>query len=139
MNAGKIAGSDMRAIEGVRRRFERWRRGRSAGSRIPKPLWAAAVELADSCGVHPIARALRLDYYSLKKRVEVMKRGPRRAPASSAHKASFLELPAPTGIGVPECVLELENAEGAKMRIHWKGGEAPDLATLSQSFWESQS
>ena len=139
MSAGKIVRSDMRAIEGVRRRFERWRRHRSVGSRIPEPLWAAAVELADSCGVHPIARALRLDYYSLKKRVEANKRGPRQASASSAHKASFLELPAPPGIGVPECVLELENAEGAKMRIHWKGGEAPDLATLSRSLWESQS
>jgi hypothetical protein len=31
--------------------------------------------------------------------------------------------------------LELENASGAKMRIHLQGPETPDLASLSQSFW----
>jgi hypothetical protein len=32
--------------------------------------------------------------------------------------------------------LELEDASGAKMRIHLHGAEAPDLTTLSRSFWD---
>lgn len=136
---GKRLGSHVRSIEGVRRRFERWRRTRSVGARIPEPLWAAAVKLADSCGVHPTARELGLDYYCLKKRVKIQQRASRRAPPSKSLGASFLELPAAPGIGSSECVLELESAEGAKMRIRWKSGEAPDLASLSRSFWESQS
>jgi hypothetical protein len=34
--------------------------------------------------------------------------------------------------------MELENAAGAKMRVHLKGMASPDLAALSQSFWNSQ-
>jgi hypothetical protein len=29
----------------------------------------------------------------------------------------------------------MEDAGGAKMRVHWKGFAAPDLAALSRSFW----
>lgn len=38
-------------LEGVRRRFDVWRRGRKVRSRIPKPLWAAAVKIAGRYGV----------------------------------------------------------------------------------------
>ena len=48
---------------------------------------------------------------------------------------AFLELAAPVATGSGECILELENADGAKMRVHLKGVEAPDLAALSRSFW----
>jgi hypothetical protein len=35
--------------------------------------------------------------------------------------------------------MELEDAGGAKLRVHLKGFETPDLAALSRSFWQSQS
>ncbi len=56
-------------LAGVRRRIERWRRTRKARSRIPEPLWASAVEVARTHGIHLAAKALRLSYYALKKRV----------------------------------------------------------------------
>ena len=56
-------------LEGLRRRFEHWRRTHRARSRIPDSLWAAAVKMAGMYGLHRTARALRLDYYALKKRV----------------------------------------------------------------------
>jgi hypothetical protein len=31
-----------------------------------------------------------------------------------------------------------EDAAGAKMRVHLKGVEAPDVVALSRSFWEAQ-
>jgi len=40
--------------------------------------------------------------------------------------------------GWPECIIELENPRGAKMRIHLQGAVAPDMATLSRSFWGIQ-
>ena len=49
--------------------------------------------------------------------------------------ATFLELAPPVSDGVGECILELEDPGGAKMRVHVKGVEAPDLAALSRSFW----
>ena len=57
-------------LEGLRRRFEDWRRTRKVRSRIPEPLWASAVKLAGRYGIHRTAKALRVDYYALKKRVE---------------------------------------------------------------------
>ncbi len=53
----------------VQRRFDDWRRSRSLGTRIPQALWQEAVQLAMILGVHRTAASLRLDYYSLQKRV----------------------------------------------------------------------
>jgi len=57
-------------LKGIQRRFERWRRTHRVRSRISDSLWAAAVKVAGTYGIHRTARALRVDYYSLKKRVE---------------------------------------------------------------------
>ena len=130
----KKAGGVPARFESARRRFERWRRARKVGSRIPDPLWAAAVKLADTYGIHPTAKVLRLDYYCLKKRLK-QKSASRPTRVASARAATFVELPAPARMNMPECILELEDAEGAKMRIQIKGIEAPDLAALSRSLW----
>jgi len=96
------------------------------------------VKLAGRYGIHRTAKALRVDYYALKKRVEgttaVISS---KAPAATA-ETKFLELPAAAWSGSGECTLELEDAVGAKLRVHLKGVEAPDLAALSRSFWQSE-
>jgi hypothetical protein len=102
------------------------------GKRIPESLWGLAVELATSCGVHRTSKALGLDYYSLKKRIELSASGDRlRSPRATP----FVELTVPAKSSGSECVLELEDASGAKMRVHLKGVETPDLAALSRAFW----
>jgi hypothetical protein len=125
-------------LEGLRQRFEDWRRTRKVRTRIPDPLWASAVKLAARYGIHRTAKVLRVNYYALKKRVE-------GAPATIASKApaevvrgQFLELPAAAWTGSGECTLELEDTSGAKLRVHLKGFEAPDLAALSRSFWQNE-
>jgi hypothetical protein len=126
-------------LEELGRRFERWRRTRKVRTRIPDRLWGSAVKLAGRYGIHRTARVLRVDYYALKKRVE----GKAAATASNVpggpDGAAFLELPAAAWVGAGECTLELEDASGAKLRVHLKGFEAPDLAGLSRSFWQSES
>jgi len=119
-------------LQAARRRFEHWRRTRKVGSRIPRPLWAHAVKLAQSYGIHPTAKALGLDYSALKKHVESASPSP---VAASAKPVTFVELAAPSGLGMPECILELEDVEGSKMRLHFKGIDVPDLAALSRSLW----
>ena len=132
-------------LEGVKRRFERWRRTHKTRRRIPDRLWAAAVRAAGTCGLHRTSKALRLDYYSLKERVEQQATAT-SDPAEGTGVATFLELAPPAEHGsavVPasacECTLELEDADGAKMRVHLKGVAAPDLAALSRSFWNPAS
>ena len=137
----KKAGDLSVGLEGVQRRFERWRRTRRVRSRVPESLWDTAVKMARVCGVHRTARALRVDYYSLRKRVEQEAATTPGAPEAGAG-ATFLELAPPADhgfaavpVGCCECTLELENVGGAKMRVHLKGVQAPDLAALSRSFW----
>ena len=132
----------------LRRRFEEWRRTRKVRSRIPEPLWAAAVKLAKKHGHHRTAKALRVNYYALKERVEeAVAIGASDIGASNTPKGdatTFLELAA-----VPpmpsmradscECTLELENAAGTKMRVHLSGVATPDLVALSRSFYQGES
>ena len=132
-------------LERLQQRFEHSRRTRKARSHIPSRLWAAAVTMATTYGVNRTARALRLDYYSLKKRVEQavgadhgFAVAPAGVPEGSA-AATFLELAPLAPTSMCDCTVELENANGIKMRVHLKSFEAPDLAALSQSFWNHQS
>jgi len=132
-------------LEGTCRRFDRWRQTRKGGSRIPETLWALAVKAADKFGLNRTAQVLRLDYYALKKRVEAA--GSLHGNAFPRHPdekamsvdgpatATFVELASPASGGSRECILELEDPGGAKMRVHVKGAEAPDLAALTRSFW----
>ncbi len=69
MDTRKTRGLPAR-LERLQQRFEHSRRTGKARSHIPSRLWAAAVTMATTYGVNRTARALRLDYYSLKKRVE---------------------------------------------------------------------
>ena len=126
-------------LERLRRRFERWRRAREVRGRIPEALWTAAVKLAAEYGTHRTARALRVDYYALKKRIEGTPAVTASEPAGEAVGATFLEVPPPVWAGSGECTLELEDAGGARLRVHLKGFGAPDLAALSRSFWQSES
>jgi hypothetical protein len=68
-------------LENVRQRFEQWRQTRQGHARIPDPLWAAAVKAVGAHGLCRTVRALRLDYYSLKERVE-QQTGTVRVPAT---------------------------------------------------------
>ena len=122
-------------FEQVDERFKRWRRTRTRGTPIPEALWASAVGLARAQGLNRIARALRLDYYDLKKRLQCAA-GP--ACARQA-QPTFVELLTPRAEGGGcECLVELENARGAKMRIQIKGGDmVGSLASLSSSFWSA--
>jgi hypothetical protein len=123
-----------RRLEGVRRRIERWRQTRKVRSRIPDRLWTAAVQMARAYGVNRTAQTLRLDYYGLKKRVE--QKTIVAANATEAKSTSrFVELAPFSSAGPCECSLELENVGGAKMRIQLKSITMPDLAAISQTFW----
>ena len=98
--------------------------------------------MANAYGMNRTARALRLNYYGLKKRVEQQAVGTVGASetkdTATKGSARFIELAPFSSAGSCECLLELENVGGAKMRIQLKGIVMPDLAALSQSFWNRQ-
>ena len=115
---------------GLRRaavRIEDWRRTRTKRV-VPAELWRLAVELAGRHGLSPTARALRLDYYSLKSRLG-------RPGSAIVPKASFVELVASAPAVARECLVEFENGAGAKMRVHLKGDGVAEVATLERVFF----
>ena len=124
-------------LEAGRRRFERWRRTRRGHSRIPEPPWTSAAKLAGAYGLCRTARTFGLDYNARKRRVASA--DPHNSPGGKAAAqktgTAFVELVTPQPAGLPECLVELERPDGAKMRIHLKSVEAPDLAAMSRSFW----
>ena len=89
-------------------------------------------------GLSLTARVLRLDYQGLKVRLEASRSGGGDEASGGRHQLSFVEIPpltaAPTS---PECLIEIENASGAKMRIQVKGMSDLDLSDLTRSFTES--
>lgn len=57
-------------IDDLQKRFDAWRKSHKPRTRISGRLWDAAVKAAQRHGLHRIARALHLDYYALKKRLD---------------------------------------------------------------------
>jgi hypothetical protein len=120
-------------IEQVRTRFEDWRQRRKGKARIPDELWSAAVEVARRDGINQTATALHLDGGKLKRRMTATGPVPdRRMPPA------FVEMMVPQAVGGSECTIELEGRNG-KLRIHWKGATAADLAGLSRALWDAAS
>ncbi len=122
------------------------------------------MKLVGRYGLCRTARTLRVDYYSLKKRVEAASAAEGGRPTAttadqrSASKsgrcmvggqalsfagpeegtrATFVELPSPAHPS-GECVWEWESAAGTKMRVHLKGVAMPDLTALARSFWDQR-
>ena len=117
----------------VQRRFERWRGRRALGTRIPEDLWQAAVDVGREHGVSKTARALSLDYYRLKERLEsATEEGPSVTPSNGR---SFVEIPLSAPVARPECVLELTGAHGARLRLELKGAAPAQVQTLARTFW----
>ena len=121
------------ACSRVQQKLTHWRQRHRRGARIPEALWREAAKLASAYGINRIARALRLDYYSLQKRAAAAARSGVRIP-------EFVEL-LPGGIPAsrPECLIEIEDPGGAKLRIHLQGAEFPDIAALTRGFREGGS
>ncbi len=111
--------------------IEQWRRTRPHRMPMPESLWTLAVNIARRLGLAPVARFLRLDYYSLKERIE----GVERHSSATVAKPTFIELPPLHVSPVSECTIELEHPRGRKMRIHIKGAPMPDVTALSRTLW----
>ncbi len=125
------------SLEQLKQRFICWRESRKQGERIPQALWAAAVGEAKQYGVYQVARALRLDYTCLKRLA-----GPGGREKSPAKiDTEFVELfAAPASKAPPscECIVELHNVRGAKMRVELNGAGLAGLASLCSSFWSAR-
>ena len=119
-------------LEQLRRRFEEFRNTRPGHARLPEALWAEAAELAKRYGVNPTARALRLEYGGLRKRVENRDQAKRKRAAATP--PSFMEFVAPGARAVTNCTVEVESAQGGKLRLELKAVATTELVSLIRAF-----
>ena len=121
------------AIVQLQRQLDQFRSTQPQRTKLPEPLWQAAVELARQHGIYPVAHPLRLDYMGLKRRlggVPTLRR--------KASKPTFVELTEPHAVPLAEYAMDLECSSGRKMRIQWKASGPPDWVSLLRAWREME-
>ena len=142
-----------RSLQELVEGFRRWRESRRRGERIPLSLWDEAVQMCQEHASKRVAYRLRVAPASLMRHLE---RAERIAPKRSALATEFVEIFMPStpactaeasipdvpavpepGAGFTpraspahECVVEMENGQGVKMRVQLNGLGLAQLGTL---------
>lgn len=125
-------GAISQSLRELRERFERWREKRQKQGQVPEELWKAAVRVAQENAVSRVSRELGLDYRKLKMRVE---KGVAAQGINRNLSSEFIELDI-SGLSIVglECVVELEEVNGAKMKMHLKNVTGISPAELVKAF-----
>ena len=109
------------SIEEVEQQFRQWRETRTQRSPIPKYLWAGAVRLAQEYSICRIAKALRLDYNTLKR--HVLADGTENPPQAESSPC-FVEFELSSSPPITECRVEIEDRDGAKLKMQQRSCHA---------------
>lgn len=114
----------------LREQIESWRKTRAKPGRMAEDLWRAAAKLAGRHGINLVARALRLDYYSLKSWIDGSGHG--KAARATRRAPAFVEV-RPASFAPSLCVLEIEEPRGAKLTVRLSS--ALDVVAVAEAFW----
>ena len=122
------------SLSEVKEQFKIWRRTRKSPRPIPEQLWQAAVSLTATHSISQISKELVVDYSSLKRRVAAKNKSTavRRGPPG------FIELKIEPPVAVSECIFEIEDHHGAKMRMHIRGKTEFEPLELAKAFWSKR-
>jgi len=124
-------------LEVVTEHYERWRRNKKKGERIPEPLWVEAIELVSDYPFSRVCRALHLCATDLKRHQAALSAG--KELTVSGSERSFVEIdPAvvdqamrPGGMPV---LMELERPDGLRLRM--QPANSTDMLALMARFME---
>jgi hypothetical protein len=124
------------------KQIQLWRQTRQKRSPMPEELWREATRLAQSHGVSPVCRHLKLGYQRLQKRVEACEAEPPKGPpaitAAATAPTGFVELSAAQlleGTAAPssqQTVIELSEPEGTRLTVRLAAGQPLDVLGLIQ-------
>ena len=145
---------DTQRLQELAEGFKRWRESRVRGEHIPAALWDQAVQMCREHAPGRVAYRLRVALASL---IRHMERADRSVPKLGALGTDFVEVlisstPEPTAEvsrpdvpampelravlkpiaspPSPECVVEMHNAQGVKVRVQLNGLGLGQFATL---------
>ncbi len=122
------------ALVHLTQQFAQWRQSRTPPrGRIPKPLWAQAVNLSQVLPCARVAKQLGLTPQALKRRREATGRALVPPPPSSPPFVEVQALPWRT----PATEVEVQRADGTRLRITYSEA-APLLVPLLQTFLEAR-
>ena len=122
------------SLSEVKEQFKTWRKTRKNPRPIPDNLWVAAVSLTANHSISQISKELVVDYSALKKRMLIKKKD----SAASMSPPGFIELNLEPPAAASECVVEMQDILGAKMRMHFRGKTDFDLLELAKTFWRKK-
>ena len=121
------------SLEGLQQEFNNWRQKRQKRGRIPEELWDGAIRAVQENPPGRVSRVLGLSYQQLKRRIQ----------AGAAHRANrnraskFVELNiGQLSLAGVECVVEVEEANGAKMKVQIKNANGFTPVELVRAFLE---
>ena len=118
-------------LDAVRQRFEKWRRERKRGTKIPQSLWQAAVRLSDWHSVGEIARVLGLHYGRLKQRIGNFNGESVPQAVEGMEFVSVGVMPAGQSN-----VVELEDGRGKRLKVHLMGAGTGAVIEVAKALWE---
>ena len=113
----------------VQKRFETWRKTRKKRTPIPKELWEAAIALLPDHTPYEISKALSINFSRLEKQIL----SARREQPIIKHP-SFIELDIGRNNSTGECIVEVENRAGSKMKLYFKNKPSLDLMEFGKAF-----
>jgi hypothetical protein len=122
------------SLSEVKEQFKIWRRTRNSPRPIPEELWQAAVGLTATHSISQVSKELVLDYNALKRRVPTKN----KTTATKISSPGFIELELEPPAAVSDCIVEMQDNFGAKMRMHFRGKPDCDLLELTKAFWSKQ-
>ena len=122
------------SLSQVKEQFKTWRQTRKSLRPIPAELWAAAAGLTAKYSISQISKELALDYTSLKNRVALKK----KTSVAKMSPADFIEVSLEPPAVVSECIVEMQDRLGSKMRMHFRGKTDFDLLELAKAFWSKK-
>jgi hypothetical protein len=124
------------ALARVQPALAAWRLRRRHREAIPESLWRMILPLARAHGVSPVARALRVNYTTLKERTVGGANGSNRPVEKQAD--NFIEVPVATlgpWSASSQWTIELEDRHGAKLTLRLAQAESATALELAQGLW----
>ena len=135
MNKQELTVEQSAALEEARQLFASWRKSKTGRPRIPDSLWKAAANLhyTQEMTINTIARSLRLNHTTLKENIGDSTQCAAIDPSVNNETPMFIEVaPQPE---LSDCVIEIENQTGLKMRMCFRGRTDPAVISLGKSLF----
>ena len=117
-----------RKIEKLKHLLTEWRAAHRAPTPLPVKFWTKAVRIAEQHGASATAKALKLDYGALRRKI--------RDTSPPPIQPEFVEIfqPLQAQPSVLDCVIEIQSCRGSRLRLEAKSLPVSELAAMVRDF-----